>query len=134
MGRRMQGDPIGMSTCHDSGGNQAFMFSKTNEIRMKKHCLDAGHVGEPAILYDCHGQGGNQYWQYHSDVSRFLNAVHSVRALNLLTRVDQLQALAIKHRSGNCLTALEDATVTIHPCDGSPSQQWILHNLVPNID
>lgn len=74
MGRRTQGDPIGMSECHDSGGNQAFMFTKGNEIKMKKFCLDAGYAGEPAIFYGCHGQGGNQYWKYRSEVSRLVKA------------------------------------------------------------
>lgn len=83
MGRRKQYDPIAMSKCHESGGNQAFMFTKSNEIRTHKFCVDAPHVGETAILYDCHGQGGNQYWDYIPDVCRFVNAVHSDCVLSL---------------------------------------------------
>lgn len=69
MGRHKSGSQIGMSQCHDSGGNQAFMFTKADEIRAKKFCLDATQPGESATLYVCHNQKGNQYWQYDSDVS-----------------------------------------------------------------
>lgn len=69
MGRRANGDKIGMSQCHNQGGNQAFMFTKANEIRARKFCLDATAVGAEATIYVCHNQGGNQHWQYDAEVS-----------------------------------------------------------------
>lgn len=133
MGYRSVGDLIGISNCHDSGGNQAFMFTKVHEIRARKFCVDATAANKPVTLYVCHGQQGNQYWQYDADVSAI--ACRALLCVLSFTIFIQLQARALKHSFyGNCLTARENATVTIDQCDGSPSQQWILHNLERQID
>ncbi|XP_053670020.1 putative polypeptide N-acetylgalactosaminyltransferase 9 [Anopheles nili] len=57
--------PLGVWPCHQAGGNQYWMLSKTGEIRRDEACLD--YAGDDVVLYPCHGSRGNQYWNYSED-------------------------------------------------------------------
>ncbi|XP_055592038.1 putative polypeptide N-acetylgalactosaminyltransferase 9 isoform X4 [Uranotaenia lowii] len=70
--------PLGVWPCHQAGGNQYWMLSKTGEIRRDEACLD--YAGQEVILYPCHGSKGNQYWNY-SQSSRLLRHGSSDKCL-----------------------------------------------------
>ena len=55
--------------CHNDGGNQHWMLSKTGEIRKDKGCLDFDQAS--VNIYPCHGGMGNQHWQYTDDNTLF---------------------------------------------------------------
>uniref|UniRef100_A0AAG5DK26 Polypeptide N-acetylgalactosaminyltransferase n=1 Tax=Anopheles atroparvus TaxID=41427 RepID=A0AAG5DK26_ANOAO len=57
--------PLGVWPCHQAGGNQYWMLSKTGEIRRDEACLD--YAGDDVVLYPCHGSRGNQYWNFSAD-------------------------------------------------------------------
>jgi polypeptide N-acetylgalactosaminyltransferase len=60
--------PIVSFDCHGQGGNQYFLFTKTNEIRHEEKCWDyAGgqkelHQPKKVQSAACHGMRGNQMW------------------------------------------------------------------------
>lgn len=64
-GKRNLRKPVGLYPCHNQGGNQYWMLSKTGEIRRDEACLD--YAGDDVVLYPCHGSRGNQYWNYSDD-------------------------------------------------------------------
>ncbi|CAF3009602.1 unnamed protein product [Rotaria socialis] len=68
------GKPIVGYQCHGQGGNQFFLFSKTNEIRQEDKCLDfsgtALHEAGKIVFLACHTMQGNQMWFYENDMIR----------------------------------------------------------------
>ncbi|XP_049293409.1 putative polypeptide N-acetylgalactosaminyltransferase 9 isoform X1 [Anopheles funestus] len=77
-GKRNLRKPVGLYPCHNQGGNQYWMLSKTGEIRRDEACLD--YAGDDVVLYPCHGSRGNQYWNY-SDNTHLLRHGSSDRCL-----------------------------------------------------
>ncbi|XP_044758630.1 polypeptide N-acetylgalactosaminyltransferase 5 [Coccinella septempunctata] len=105
MGRK-SGENLGMTYCHNLGGNQVFAYTKRQQIMSDDNCLDASHRNGPVRLVRCHGMGGNQAWLYDE---------------NLKT---------IKHmNTGSCLQrpAPNDMnTPLLRPCTKGPEQKWVM--------
>lgn len=68
MGRK-SGENLGMTYCHNMGGNQVFAYTKRQQIMNDDNCLDASSKNGPVKLVRCHGMGGNQAWVYDEVVS-----------------------------------------------------------------
>lgn len=68
MGRK-SGENLGMTYCHNLGGNQVFAYTKRQQIMSDDNCLDASNKNGPIKLVRCHGMGGNQAWAYDQVVS-----------------------------------------------------------------
>lgn len=68
MGRK-SGENLGMTYCHNLGGNQVFAYTKRKQIMSDDNCLDASSKHGPVKLVRCHGMGGNQAWVYDEMVS-----------------------------------------------------------------
>lgn len=68
MGRK-SGENLGMTFCHNLGGNQVFAYTKRQQIMSDDNCLDASQKYGPVKLVRCHGMGGNQAWVFDDDVS-----------------------------------------------------------------
>ncbi|XP_055619694.1 putative polypeptide N-acetylgalactosaminyltransferase 9 isoform X2 [Toxorhynchites rutilus septentrionalis] len=101
--------PLGIWPCHQAGGNQYWMLSKTGEIRRDEACLD--YAGQDVILYPCHGSKGNQFWNY-SPSSRLLRHGSSDKCL------------AINESKQKLIMADCDAAVE--------AQKWIFQNYDPS--
>lgn len=83
LGHRDAGDTVGVSTCHNLGGNQLFMISEADEIRKNNLCLDGTQISAVVKLLVCHGHGGNQKWVYNENVSLIILRIksHGISAL-----------------------------------------------------
>ncbi|XP_049824738.1 polypeptide N-acetylgalactosaminyltransferase 5 isoform X2 [Aethina tumida] len=105
MGRK-SGENLGMTYCHNLGGNQVFAYTKRQQIMSDDNCLDASNKRGPVKLVRCHGMGGNQAWVY-DDVEK-----------------------TIKHvNTGSCLQKPDDHDVNLpllRPCNFDEGQQWIM--------
>lgn len=66
---RKSGENLGMTYCHNLGGNQVFAYTKRKQIMSDDNCLDASSKHGPVKLVRCHGMGGNQAWVYDEVVS-----------------------------------------------------------------
>lgn len=75
MGRK-SGEQLGMSYCHELGGNQVFAYTKRKQIMSDDNCLDASSRFGPVKLVRCHGMGGNQAWIYDEQVSSHNNIIY----------------------------------------------------------
>ena len=105
--RRKNGEKVGMGSCHGTGGNQLFIFTKLNQIVSDDNCLDATKVGKPVKLIRCHGMRGNQMWEYDH---KFKTLTHVPSKLCL----DKPNPMR------------DPFTPTIRHCNGRKSQKWIL--------
>ncbi|XP_063904455.1 polypeptide N-acetylgalactosaminyltransferase 5 isoform X3 [Zophobas morio] len=107
MGRK-SGENLGMTYCHNLGGNQVFAYTKRQQVMSDDNCLDANHKNGPIKLVRCHGMGGNQAWAY-DDVEK-----------------------TIKHvNTGSCLQRPDPSDMNLpllRPCNYSPGQQWIMES------
>lgn len=65
---RPSGEPIGVERCHAKGGNQIFIITDNDEIRVDMSCLDANEINKPVITYPCHFMKGNQKFSYDKKV------------------------------------------------------------------
>ncbi|KAF2881243.1 hypothetical protein ILUMI_24923 [Ignelater luminosus] len=105
MGRK-SGENLGMTYCHNLGGNQVFAYTKRQQIMSDDNCLDANHKYGPVKLVRCHGMGGNQAWVYDDEDK------------------------TIKHvNTGSCLQKPDPGDMNLpllRTCDYSKSQQWIM--------
>uniref|UniRef100_A0A1Q3G2S0 Polypeptide N-acetylgalactosaminyltransferase n=1 Tax=Culex tarsalis TaxID=7177 RepID=A0A1Q3G2S0_CULTA len=108
-GKKNLRKPVGLYPCHNQGGNQYWMLSKTGEIRRDEACLD--YAGQDVILYPCHGSKGNQYWNY-SPSSRLLRHGSSDKCL------------AINESKQKLIMADCDASVD--------AQKWLFQNYDPS--
>ncbi|XP_058465953.1 putative polypeptide N-acetylgalactosaminyltransferase 9 isoform X1 [Malaya genurostris] len=108
-GKKNLRKPAGLYPCHNQGGNQYWMLSKTGEIRRDEACLD--YAGQDVILYPCHGSKGNQFWNY-SPSSRLLRHGSSDKCL------------AINEGKQKLIMADCDPTVD--------AQKWIFQNYDPS--
>ncbi|CAH1135999.1 unnamed protein product [Ceutorhynchus assimilis] len=107
MGRK-SGENLGMTYCHNMGGNQVFAYTKRQQIMNDDNCLDANSKNGPVKLVRCHGMGGNQAWVYDE--------------------VDK----TIKHvNTGSCLQKPDSSDVNLpllRPCNYGEGQQWIMES------
>ncbi|XP_060522311.1 polypeptide N-acetylgalactosaminyltransferase 5 isoform X2 [Cylas formicarius] len=107
MGRK-SGENLGMTYCHNMGGNQVFAYTKRQQIMNDDNCLDASNKNGPVKLVRCHGMGGNQAWVYDE--------------------VDK----TIKHvNTGSCLQKPDNSDVNLpllRPCNYEEGQQWIMES------
>ncbi|XP_031352830.1 polypeptide N-acetylgalactosaminyltransferase 5 isoform X1 [Photinus pyralis] len=105
MGRK-SGESLGMTYCHNLGGNQIFAYTKRQQIMSDDNCLDASNRYGPVKLVRCHGMGGNQAWVYDDEDK------------------------TIKHvNTGSCLQKPDQSDMNLpllRACDFSKSQQWIM--------
>ena len=105
---RKNGDKLGMSLCHQKGGNQLFVYTKNKQIISNENCLDATKVGKPVKIIRCHHLGGNQMWEYN------------LRSRNLVHIPSKM-----------CLdkpNAKDPKMPTLRRCMGRKSQRWHLKN------
>ncbi|XP_017782077.1 PREDICTED: polypeptide N-acetylgalactosaminyltransferase 5 isoform X2 [Nicrophorus vespilloides] len=106
MGRKA-GENLGMTYCHNLGGNQVFAYTKRQQIMADDNCLDASRKNGPIKLVRCHGMGGNQAWVYDDEDK------------------------TIKHvNTGQCLQKPDSADMNLpllRPCKfESAGQKWIM--------
>ncbi|XP_065157687.1 polypeptide N-acetylgalactosaminyltransferase 5-like isoform X1 [Atheta coriaria] len=106
MGRKA-GENLGMTYCHNLGGNQVFAYTKRQQIMADDNCLDASRKNGPVKLVRCHGMGGNQAWTY------------------------DIKEKTIKHvNTGQCLQKPEMSDMNLpllRPCaHAALGQQWIM--------
>jgi len=72
------GENVGISYCHELGGNQVFAYTKRQQIMSDDNCLDAANPAGPVKLVRCHGMGGNQAWIYDTFVC-LQDSIHFTR-------------------------------------------------------
>lgn len=105
MGRKSS-ENLGMTYCHNLGGNQVFAYTKRQQIMSDDNCLDASNKYGPVKLVRCHGMGGNQAWVYDDEDK------------------------TIKHvNTGSCLQKPDQSDMNLpllRSCNFSKSQQWIM--------
>ncbi|ELU10082.1 hypothetical protein CAPTEDRAFT_93071, partial [Capitella teleta] len=95
--------------CHNMGGNQYWMLSKSGEIRRDEGCFD--YAGQFVMIYPCHAMKGNQEWIYGPDNT-------------------------LRHKNTNlCITLSEDGTkIEMKACTGIDRQIFHWKRKIPDSD
>lgn len=99
----------GAYQCHHQGGNQLFIYLKTNQIQtINNFCLDVDT--DQVVFKECKENKISQEWLYkQSDAS--------------------LKSAAL----GKCLILTADRTIGLAECDKySPNQKWTMDNSTSN--
>lgn len=92
----------GVYTCHRVGGNQLFIHTKTNQIKMNNLCLDVGKDSEVKFK-TCMEHKKSQEW-LHNAKDKTLQSV----------------------KTGTCLAVEEEFTLAMEPCNGKAmAQKWL---------
>nr|CDS29350.1 Ricin B lectin [Hymenolepis microstoma] len=87
--------------CHNQGGNQFFLLSKSFELRRDDYCFDSGYEPPQISMGSCHSQGGNQHFEYTDN--------NEIRQNN------------------NCMTiSANGKKITMEKCTGSEYQKWVM--------
>nr|XP_022916972.1 polypeptide N-acetylgalactosaminyltransferase 5-like isoform X1 [Onthophagus taurus] len=106
MGRK-SGENLGITYCHNLGGNQVFAYTKRQQIMSDDNCLDASSKDGPVKLVRCHGMGGNQAWVY-----------------------DEIDRVIRHENTGQCLEKPDNKKdgnlPVLRKCNYEPGQQWIM--------
>ena len=134
MGQSSNGAAVGVYDCHGEGGNQMFLYTTDDEIRLwlpaaeettgheqvknVHRCLDAASPpDDPTAIpravkqWPCHGKGGNQEWFHRWDD-------HTIRHI----MEESLQCLETYALEGGGGVGLQ-----VNHCDGSSGQKWHWH-------
>ena len=106
--KRKVGEKVALSVCHGKGGNQLFLFTKSQQIASDENCLDATKAAKHIKLMRCHGMGGNQKWEYNWKTN---NIIHVSSKLCLDKPNPNVKNLPV-----------------LRMCNGRKSQKWILKN------
>ena len=96
-----RGGPVGVWTCHNQGGNQAFyLSSQTNELRSFSHamCVGVKNKKNELVTQKCTGKN---HWRY-----------------------DNTERTMIHIETGLCLTFKQPKTLSLSECSGKPEQKW----------
>ncbi|XP_033762836.1 polypeptide N-acetylgalactosaminyltransferase 5-like [Pecten maximus] len=89
--------------CHNSGGNQYWLYMNDHSFRRDTVCFDHHSSQKSINLIRCHGERGNQDWEYRED-----NTIYHV-----ITK--------------KCITlAFDGRSVSMEECRGTDSQLWIM--------
>lgn len=102
--------PLNVWPCHNQGGNQHWLLSKSGEIRRDEACMDVSPYSRgKVIMLTCHGQRGNQQWIYTAN--------------NTLLHV----------ASNECLELTKEGTdIHMMPCSGVDRQVWLFKRRQPD--
>ena len=96
-----RGGPVGVWTCHNQGGNQAFyLSSQTNELRSFSHamCVGVKNKKNELVTQKCTGKN---HWRY-----------------------DNTERTMIHIETGLCLTLEHPKTLSLSECGAKQEQKW----------
>ncbi|VDO61455.1 unnamed protein product [Haemonchus placei] len=102
--------PVGIQTCHGSGGNQAWSLTGRGEIRSDDLCLSSSSLDNLVRLERCNVASSNTKHLFKYDN-------------------ENKQLIHVKTRY--CVTASDGKEVVVRPCNFSPDQTWALEGYMP---
>ncbi|XGW17875.1 hypothetical protein V3C99_002467 [Haemonchus contortus] len=102
--------PVGIQTCHGSGGNQAWSLTGRGEIRSDDLCLSSSSLDNLVRLERCNVASSNTKHLFKYDS-------------------ENKQLIHVKTRY--CVTASDGKEVVVRPCNFSPDQTWALEGYMP---